>query len=139
MRIRNQAGRLAVSLALSLVAVGPAFAKHTREVELGQAVTINGKQLTPGKYKVSWETHSPQATITFTRKKAVVVTTTGTLLERPAAYNNDSILYSNEPDGSVTILEIRFAGSNKVLSFDNSSPSGKLTSPEEVTMAAARN
>ncbi|HEV2350487.1 MAG TPA: hypothetical protein VG028_11645 [Terriglobia bacterium] len=83
MRIRYQAGKLAVSLAL--VAVGPAFAIHTRQVDLVKAVTLNGKQLTPGKYKVTWETHSPQATVNFTRKKTVVATTTGIVVERPTA------------------------------------------------------
>jgi hypothetical protein len=124
MRIRNQAGRLTAGLVLTILAVAPAFAKNTRQVNFSKAVTINGKLVTPGNYKVSWETHSPQATITFAHKKDVVVTTTGTLVERPTAYANDSVVYSRESDGSFTLVELRFAGSNKVLTFDNSSPSG---------------
>lgn len=124
MRIQNQARRLAVGSVIAFLAVTPAFAKHSRQVDFDKAMTINGKLLTPGKYNVIWETHSPQATITITHKNDVVVTTSGTVVERPKAYDNDSILYKTEPDGSHTLLELRFAGSNKVLIFDNPSPSG---------------
>ncbi|HLY62443.1 MAG TPA: hypothetical protein VKV95_17005 [Terriglobia bacterium] len=109
---------------MSILMVTPAFAKQVREVDFDKAVSINGKQLTPGKYKVIWETHSPQATITIAHKKDVVATTTGTVVERPKPYDSDSILYNTEPDGSLTIMELRFAGSNKVLTFDNPSSSG---------------
>jgi hypothetical protein len=140
MRIRNQAGRLAMSLALVLAVVGPAFAKHDHEVNLDQGVTIDGKQLTPGKYKVSWETHSPQATVTFMQKKTVVATASGTLVERPTAYEYDSIVYSKESDnGPTTILEIRFAGSNKVLTFGPSSPSSSLAAPKAKHTVSAKN
>ena len=137
MRIQSQAGKLTVGLILSLLAVAPAFAKHVRQFDFDKAVSVNGKQLTPGKYNVIWETHSPQATITIAHKKDVLVTTTGTVVERPKAYDSDSIVYSTEPDGSLTLVELRFAGSNKVLTFDNSSPTGRLMSREESTVAAA--
>ena len=109
---------------MAFLAVAPAFAKHARLVNFDQAVSINGKLLTPGKYNVTWETHSPQATVTITHKKEVLVTTTGIEVERPKAYDYDSIVYNTEADGSHTLLELRFAGSNKVLTFENPSPSG---------------
>lgn len=137
MRIRNQAGRLAVSLGLALVAVGPAFAKHAREVQLDQAVTINGQQLKPGKYQVNWETQGKQATVTFKHRKSVV-TTTGTLVSRPNTTEHDTVVYTVDDNGASTVLELRFAGSNEVLSFDNTSPSGSLLTPEKTALAAAR-
>ena len=136
MRIRNQAVGLAASLAMSLLAVVPAFAKHAREVNLVQAVTINGKQLSPGRYQVSWDTQSPQGTVTFKQKKAVVVAAPFKLEERPQKYEYNSVVYTVNSNGASTVLEIRFAGSNQVLTFDTSSPSANLISPGKTLVEA---
>jgi hypothetical protein len=123
MRIQIQAARLAVGLVMFFLAVAPAFSKHTRQLVIDKAAKINGNLLTPGQYNISWETHSPEATVTITHKKNVVATTNGTVVVRPKAYDYDSIVYFPEPDGSLTIIEVRFAGSKNVLTFENSAPS----------------
>jgi hypothetical protein len=120
MTVRKQAAIWLLALAFALVGSGSAFAKNSRKVNLGKAVTIHGTQLAPGNYQVSWETHSPEATVTFTHKKAVVATAEGKLVERPTKYENDSVVYSDNDNGSRTIIEIRFAGSNQVLTFNES-------------------
>ena len=135
MRIRNQAGTLAVSLALSLIAVGPAFAKHSQVIKVDHQVTVKGKQIEAGKYKVSWDGQGPDATVTFTNKQAVI-TTTGTLVQRPLKSHYDAVVYTVDDNGANTILEVRFAGSNKVLSFDDSSTVGNMPTPEKTPGSA---
>jgi hypothetical protein len=135
MRIRNQAGSLAVSLGLALVAVGPAFAKHSQVINVDHDVTIKGKQLDAGKYRVSWDGQGPDATVTFTHKESVI-TTTGTLVQRPLKSRYDAVVYTEGDNGASTILEVRFAGSNKVLSFDNSSTAGNQTTPDKKSGSA---
>lgn len=135
MRIRTQAGSLAVSLALSLVAVGPAFAKHSQVINVDHDVTVKGKQLDAGKYRVSWDGQGPDATVTFTHKDSVI-TTTGTLVQRPLKSRYDAVVYTEDGNGASTILEVRFAGSNKVLSFDNSPNAGNLPTPEKTSQSA---
>ena len=121
-----------MAVALALAVVGPAFAGESRHVDLGKGVTIDGNQLTAGKYKVSWDSNKPQTTVTFKHKKSIV-STTGNIVERPQAYDNDSVVYSVDDSGNTTLVEIRFAGSKKVLSFSDLTPA----SSESKTGASA--
>ncbi len=120
MKVRKQAGIWILGLATVLAISASAYAKNSRNVNLAQAVTIGGTHLAAGHYQVSWETHSPEATVTFKSDKKIVATTAGKLVERPSKYENNSVVYSDNPDGSRTIIEIRFAGSNQVLTFGES-------------------
>ena len=122
MNVRKQVGISMMVLALSLVTAGTALAKDSRNVKLPYAASIHGTQLGPGVYQINWETHSPEATVTFKQKQSVVATAQGKLEERPTKFQNNSVVYSTNPDGSRTIVEIRFGGSNQVLTFGESSP-----------------
>ena len=122
MNVRKQAGILLMVLSLSLATAGSALAKGSRNVKLPYAASVHGTQLAPGEYQINWETHSPEATVTFTQKKSVVATAEGKLVERPTKFQNNSIVFSTNPDGSRTIVEIRFGGTNQVLTFGESSP-----------------
>jgi len=120
MNARNRVASLMIALAL--FSGVNALAKDSRTLTLQHAASLNGKQLTPGKYQVSWETHSPEATVTFTKKRNVVATAEGRLVERPDKFEADAIVYANNPDGTSSIVEIRFGGTNQALTFGDSSP-----------------
>ncbi len=99
-----------------LVAAGiPAAAKNSRTINIHHVVLLQGKNLPAGRYKVEWQTHSPEATVQFLRNRKLVVSTDGRVEQRDKISSCDSVVYDTAPDGSVTLLEIRFAGSNKVL------------------------
>lgn len=104
---------LAVALTVSAVA----FAKQSRTVRLPYDASLNGTALTKGEYKVSWEQHSPEATVTVSRGKNVMATANGRWVDRDVRYRTNEVLYNVNPDGSRTILEIRFAGLNGALVF----------------------
>jgi len=53
------------------------------------------------------------------QERKLVVSTEGRLEQRDKKNFCDSVVYDTQPDGSVTLLEIRFAGSNKVLVFNH--------------------
>lgn len=120
MRIRKQAGNVVLGLAILVAITGSAFAKDSGRLTLRKDVMVNGVKLAAGQYKVSWQTHSPEATVTFKHEKGAVASTEGKLEERQTRYDDDSVVYANNPDGSRKIIEIRFAGSNKVLTFGES-------------------
>jgi hypothetical protein len=104
---------IVVMLALSL----SAWANNAKTLSFHTEVTLNGSKLPSGFYEISWVSHSPEATVTFVKAGHVMVTAIGKWVERDVKYNTDAVVYSNNPDGSHTLLEIRFAGRKQALAF----------------------
>jgi len=102
-------------LGLLLAAGIPAAAKNSRTINISRAIVLQGKNLPAGKYKVEWQTHSPEATVQFLRNRQFVVSTEGRVEQRDKISDSDAVVYDTLPDGSMSLREIRFAGSNKVL------------------------
>jgi len=123
--IMESQGRVATLisvLVILLVASTSAFAKHSGKVTLAFAASLNGSSLTPGEYKVTWEQHSPEATVTLAKGKNVVATTAGKWVDREVRYPANAVLYNVNPDGSRTVMELRFAGLKGALVFGEASP-----------------
>ena len=118
MNIRKYICTSILSLALLLACGIPGFAKNSRTVTLTRNVVLNGTTLPAGDYVVRWEAHSPQASVEFARDNKVVLSTECKLEDRGKKSNSDSILYYTASDGTMTINEIRFAGSSAVLVFN---------------------
>lgn len=105
-----------------LLAVGlSAAAANSRTLSFRTAVTLNGTEMTPGFYVVEWVSHSPQATVTFTRNGHVVVTADGKWVERQSKAPADSVVYRTNADGSHTLMELRIGGMKQVLVFGEGS------------------
>ena len=122
MKLGRSVGRLTVTLAVFLMAALPAVAENARTLKLPYSASLNGKQLVAGEYKVTWETHSPEATVNFAQKSKVVATVEGKWVDRDTKYEANMVVYSTHPDGSRTILEVRFAGLKGALVFEEESP-----------------
>ena len=95
-------------------AAGP---KTSQNIHLDTAATVNGQALKAGDTAVRWVTHSPQATVTFVQRKSSV-TTDGVFVTPAEKAPQDAVVYLINPDGSRSLVELQFAGSDKVLSFD---------------------
>ena len=115
MNIRKYLGTSALSVGLLLASGIPAMAKDARTVTLFHDVVLNGTALPAGKCSVEWQTHSPEATVEIVRHHKVVVATEGRVEERSTTYNRDAVVYNTASNGTISILEFRFAGSKTVL------------------------
>ena len=122
MKLGTCVGKLTITLAILLMVALSAVAENARTLKVPYAASLNGKQLAAGEYKVTWETHSPEATVNFMQKQAVVASVEGKWVDRDIKYEANSVVYSNNPDGSRTILEVRFAGLKGALVFAEESP-----------------
>ena len=122
MKVGSFAGRITLTLAILLMATLSAVAQNARTLKLPYSASVNGKQLAAGEYKVTWETHSPEATVNFAQKREVVATVEGKWVDRDTKYEANSVVYSMNPDGSRTIMEVRFAGLKGALVFGEESP-----------------
>jgi hypothetical protein len=102
-----------------LVATMPAVAKNARRLTVSRAAMLNGTPIPPGVYKVSYQTHSPEATVTFSTPKGgnVVATAEGRVVKRKTPYLYNAVIYDTNPDGSLSIIEVQFAGQKQVVVF----------------------
>jgi len=122
MDVRKYLGTSALSVALLLASGIPALAKDSRTVTFGHDSILNGTTVPAGKYSVQWETHSPEATVEFVQHHKVVLSTEGRLEERSESFDRNEFVYNTASDGAMSLIEIRFANSNKVLVFDQETP-----------------
>jgi hypothetical protein len=118
MNIRNCLGTSALSVALLLASGIPGLAKNSRTVTLHHDAVLSGTSLSAGQYDIQWETHSPEATVKFVQMDKVVLTTESRVEQRDKTYDRDAVVYNTAPDGTMSLTEIRFAHSNKVLVFN---------------------
>ena len=118
MSVRKHLGASVLSVALLLSAAIPGLAASSGTVTLRHDAVLSGKSLSAGKYNLQWETHSPEATVQFVRGRRVVLSTEGRVETRDKTYDHDEVVYNAAPGGSFSLLEIRFARSNKVLVFN---------------------
>ena len=125
---------LTFAVALVSVTTVAVLADSSHTLQVRNPATLNGVQLAAGRYKVSWETHNPEVagqynaslgsnnpevTVTITNKdKEVIATAQGRLVDRDANYNRDAVLYRTNPDGSLSITELRFEKMKQVIVFD---------------------
>jgi Protein of unknown function (DUF2911) len=95
----------------------PASANNSKTLSFRTEVTLNGSKLPTGFYEISWVSHSPEATVTFVKAGQVMTTAMGKFVDRDTKYNADAVVYTNNADGTHTLLEIRFAGHKQALVF----------------------
>jgi hypothetical protein len=107
---------LGLTLMLALLGA-PAFANGSMTLEIPISAWLGDTQVEKGRYKIAWEEHSPEATITFLKGKQVVATHPGKFVEREKKADRTAVVFRTRADGNEMISEIRIQGSNKVLVF----------------------
>jgi hypothetical protein len=95
-------------------------AKSEKKVTLNQTAALNGAAIPAGSYNVTWSAESGDPTVTFVKGKETVATAQAKWVDRDTKYEQNQVLYSNNSDGSRTIIEIRFAGMSRALVFGDS-------------------
>jgi hypothetical protein len=102
---------------VALAIAAGAFAKEGKTINLQHDATLAGTHLASDDYTVTWQAHSPGATVSFARKGKVVATAEGKLVGRPKKSPENEVVYGTAPDGSMQILELRFRGSTQAIVF----------------------
>ena len=136
MKFTKYMGASILPVALVLAAGVSCLAKDSEGVTFNHNVVVHGTTLQAGHYTVQWDDHNPEATVVFSQHRKVVLSTDGTVLTRkgnhrftaPAtpqgaseevtAYDAGSVVCDTAPDGTMSLVEIRVAASDKVLVFN---------------------
>ena len=110
---RNLRGLISGMAAILLVSA----TAMANTISLPYAGTLGGKQVAAGHYKITWEHHSPTATVTLADGKRIVATVEGKIEERSNKFARNVVVYTTQSDGSQVISEIRLAGTNTAIVF----------------------
>ena len=97
------------------------YERGSRSLTLFSVLTLNGTRLPVGDLFVTWESYIPDAIVKFEKDGSVIGTTDGKWEKRDVKYRDDAIVYRKNPDGTRTLLEIRFAGMSEALVFAKTS------------------
>jgi hypothetical protein len=108
-------------LGLAVLLATSAFAANKGSVAVTDPVTVAGKQLAAGQYKLTWDGSGSSVQLNIMQGKNVVATVPARLIEldRPAA--NSSAVVINNSDGSRALSEIRFSGKKYALAVGSES------------------
>jgi len=106
------------TLGVLFVVVASAATKGVMKLALDKAVYVDGKSIGPGPCRVSWATHSPEATVSFAVGGTVVAEARGRFVERDEKSVYDALVTTKDNSGNDVVREIRFIGKKSVLVLD---------------------
>jgi hypothetical protein len=91
---------------------------HTKTISFTGAVQLAGKDLPVGMYQLTWKGLGPTAQVELMQKGKLMVSAQARIITLDGKSPADGTLARNNPDGSVAVESLRFAGENFVLTFD---------------------
>ena len=90
-----------VAMAFVVAVAAAAKVKDSRDVLLRFDATIAGSQLRSGVYNVQYQTHSPEATVSFPQGNKVVATAEGKVVDRGSKYSSNEVVYAGAAEAPV--------------------------------------
>lgn len=99
-------------LGSSLLVSVSAFAANTikKSLHLYENVTVEGKQLTPGDYKVEWSGSGPEVKVDILKGRKTVATVPARIVSQGAANEQDGYELNSGKNGSQTLSQVFFSG-----------------------------
>ena len=92
-----------------------AMADGKGSFELHHTVSVAGKQIESGRYRIEWNGSGDQVELKIFEGKSLVVSTPARLVTRNSPADNDATLSTKNSDGSSSLSEIRFRGKSYAL------------------------
>ena len=117
MNFKLRLGVTVVAMVMLVAASAAAKSKDAKDLLLHYDATVAGSHLVSGSYSITWETHSPAATVSFLQKGKVVATAEGKVVDRGTKYPSNEVVFAATADGGRQVQEIRFRGSSEVIVF----------------------
>lgn len=104
-------------IAAALVLAAATFAGEANKatLRLQEKVTVEGKQLNPGTYKLEWDGAGPDVQVNILRGKETVATVPARLVEQATRNAQDAYGTNAEADGSRSLTSIYVGGRNFTL------------------------
>jgi hypothetical protein len=111
--------RVLVGTSVAFLLVGlNVYAGTSKTYELTEPVLLGETEVTPGVYKVKWQDHTSEATVTLWAGKRKVAAATGKWVDRNLTYASDAFICQTGQSRSRPVVEIQFAGKHQALVLD---------------------
>ncbi len=117
---RRMSGISLAVFAMAALAVLPAFAKNRHQLTLFADESYGATKLARGLYLVKWETHSPEATVTFMTGGKVKAVLNGKVVQRDKKFPQNVVIDDPGQDGSRQLREIDLGDTNISIVFGES-------------------
>jgi len=112
-----------------LLAVGTLAGEANKAtLRLQENVTVEGRQLAPGTYKLEWDGAGPDVRVNIVRGKETVATVPARVVEQQARNAQDAYAVTPEADGSKSLTSIYVAGKNFSLQLQGTEAAQHSTS-----------
>jgi hypothetical protein len=115
--------------ALLLSSAAVAGDSNKGSLNLYEKVSVEGKELNPGHYTITWDGSGPNVQVTVSQGKQTVATFPAHLTEQATRNNEDAYGSSADTDGSRTLTAIYPNGKRFSLELGQTSASQPSTSP----------
>jgi hypothetical protein len=110
---------LSLAGAALLLCSGAIAAENNKgTLHLWNKVSLEGKVLAPGTYKVEWQGSSPSVQVTIVKDKETVATFSGHLSDKATANGTDGYGTENGGDGTPSLTAIYFGGKKYILEVE---------------------
>ncbi len=104
-------------LGLALLLATSVFASNTGSLNVQEAITVSGKQLPAGDYKVKWDGTGSNVEISIVKGKTVLATAPARLVDLKESSPSDAAVVRKNDNGSRSLSEIRFSGKKFALAL----------------------
>ena len=108
-----------------LMATSLSAASSSGSLNLTQAVQLNGTQIQPGEYKVTWEGAGPDVKVSILKGHNVVVKASGQVKTLGSKFGSDAAVLQKHDNGQPTLTGVRFAGKAFAIEFSDEAASMK--------------
>jgi hypothetical protein len=95
---------------LLTTAVFAAGAAHKGNLQVGNPVGVNGKQLPAGEYTVTWTGDGPDVTVNIARGSKVLATASAKVVALDKKADQDAAEVKNSSSGARELSVVRFSG-----------------------------
>ncbi len=104
-------------LGMALLLASSALASNKGSMNVQESLTVSGKQLAAGDYRLQWEGTGPNVELNILRGKKVVATVPARLVDISPSPSSNAAVVRKNADGSKTLTEVRFSGKKFALAL----------------------
>jgi hypothetical protein len=108
-------------LGFALLLASTAFAATKANLQLLNAVTVNGTKLKPGDYKLQWEGAGPNVELSIMQGSKVLAKVPAHVIALDSPANDDATVTRKNDSGTSTLAGVRFHGKKFALDVDEAS------------------